>query len=271
MTTVQRPNRNALDEALGIYRDAMRPFLLRALRRVRGSDLLTTIRYALPKHQKDMFDRNISRINKDAAGAIDIGMFPHLVSVYWEVAFCDELGRDKTASSLIWIIKTARNEAAHPGTTDMDIGYTYSRLTDIADVLGRINAPDEKKEVEAIRNGISKRSIEQFLKYQKTPKDISDSDNDEVSSSWSHIEQKQAIKSSQNDTTDSTGQFVIYEDDPTNRARIHRVNCRFYVNRKQERLPDNRWYSGFYSLEDADAARLELGKRDSGSCKICVR
>ena len=34
--------------------------------------------------------------------------------------------------------------------------------------------------------------------------------------------------------------YVIYEDDATNRARIHVVTCPHYVKRKTDRLPDNR-------------------------------
>lgn len=47
MTTRPRPNRDALSEAIDIYRDAMRPFILRRLRQVRGTTLDKAITSAL--------------------------------------------------------------------------------------------------------------------------------------------------------------------------------------------------------------------------------
>ena len=37
MQTTNRPNEDALRQAIDIYRDAMRPFIVRQLRRVRGA------------------------------------------------------------------------------------------------------------------------------------------------------------------------------------------------------------------------------------------
>ena len=283
MTTIQRPNKNDLVDACDIYRDAMRPFLLRALRRVRGSSLLTTIKHALPAHQRNMFDTAMLQNGESEAGALDIGMFPHLVSVYWREVFYEEFRKDRTACNQIWMIKKARNTAAHPGTTDMDVGYTYSRLTDIADVLGRINALEAKNAVEAIRNRVSRRSIAQYLKSQQGIEAITDSDTKQEASSPPRTERKQAVRRPIRETApdtnnqqrgtvaDATEQFAIYEDDPTNRARIHRADCRWYVNRKDERLPDNRWYHGFYTLKDAESAMSDLSKRDSRRCGHCMR
>ena len=47
MTTRPRPNRDALSEAIDIYRDAMRPFILRRLRQVRGTTIDKAITFAL--------------------------------------------------------------------------------------------------------------------------------------------------------------------------------------------------------------------------------
>ena len=53
------------------------------------------------------------------------------------------------------MIAEARNEAAHPGTADLSWDYTLARLDDIADILGEINAPDEKRQVETIRGKLT--------------------------------------------------------------------------------------------------------------------
>ena len=65
--------------------------------------------------------------------------------------------------------------------------------------------------------------------------------------------------------------YVIYEDDPTNRARIHTINCRYYVGRREETLPDNRWHHGPHTLKAAESVLRDLGKRDSGYCQRCLR
>ena len=154
MTIVQRPNKNAIIQACDIYRDAMRPFLLRGLRRVRGSNLTTSIRNALPDYQKDTFTTTLAQNGNDVAGAIDIDMFPHLVQRHWQAVFLNDFNMDQSVRNVIWLIKDSRDKASHPGTGDLDVEYTRSRLSDIADVLGRINAPDQKGAVEFIRENL---------------------------------------------------------------------------------------------------------------------
>ena len=62
--------------------------------------------------------------------------------------------------------------------------------------------------------------------------------------------------------------FWVYEDDPTNRARVHRGDCR-YCNPCGTRKPDNRWHGPYATRADAFAAMRRLGKRDTGGCGIC--
>lgn len=151
MTTIQRPNKNAIIAACDIYRDAMRPFLLRGLRRVRGSNLTTTIRSTLPDHQKNTFTTTLAQNGNDVAGAIDIDMFPQLVQRHWQEIFLSDFNMDQSVRNVIWLIKDARDKASHPGTADLDVEYTRTSLFHIADVLGRINAPEQKSAVESIR------------------------------------------------------------------------------------------------------------------------
>ena len=65
--------------------------------------------------------------------------------------------------------------------------------------------------------------------------------------------------------------YAIYEDDATNRARIHVVTCRHYIKRKPIRLPDNRWHGPLDSLEAAWAKVRDTRKPDVGECKKCLR
>ncbi|RKU21438.1 hypothetical protein C6500_06685 [Candidatus Poribacteria bacterium] len=131
MNSPKRPNQDALYQALNIYRDAMRPFILRNLKTVHGLA------------PEDQFQNEAD---------IDIGDFPHLFRRYWHNAFEQRFDPDRDVRSAVGIITEARNQVSHPGTEDIDPSYALSRLHDIADVLGQINAPDQKREVESIRD-----------------------------------------------------------------------------------------------------------------------
>ena len=131
MNAPKRPNQDALYQALNIYCDAMRPFILRNLKTVQGLA------------PEDHFQNE---------AAIDIGDFPHLFRRYWQSAFEHRFDPDRDIRSAIGIITEARNQVSHPGTEDLTSGYALSRLHEIADILGQINAPEQKQEIEAIRD-----------------------------------------------------------------------------------------------------------------------
>ena len=145
--TTPRPNRDALNKAIDVYRDAMRPFIVRTLKRVKGAKPEDLIERALPPNQADEVKR--ARASKDIGNAIDMGHFPHVVQKNWVEAFASPL-QDRVVQNLIWVISHARNEAAHPGESDLDHNYVMSRLSDIADVLRRADQAAAKK-VEDIR------------------------------------------------------------------------------------------------------------------------
>jgi predicted AAA+ superfamily ATPase len=152
-TTVERPNRNALSEALDIYRDAMRPFIVRSLRRVRGARIENIIAHLLNDYQSQQFQGNLRRNPGNIEAAIDINDFPTLISRGWRGAFQNEFpSGDKSVKNAAWQIMEARNSVSHPGTQDLDAEFVRSRLFDIADTLGKINAPQQKAEVERIRD-----------------------------------------------------------------------------------------------------------------------
>ena len=138
-TTIDRPNRDALQKALDIYRDAMRPFIVRSLRRVPGGRVEDTILNLLNDYQKGQFQDNLSRNHADIEAAIDINDFPTIISRGWRIAFQREFpSGDHTVQNAAWQITEARNSVSHPGTQDLDAELVRSRLFDIADTLGRI-------------------------------------------------------------------------------------------------------------------------------------
>ena len=109
----------------------MRPFILRNLKAVQ--DLAPEDRF---QNEAD----------------IDIGNFPYLFREYWHDVFKHCFDPDRDIRSAVGIITEARNQVSHPGTEDIDASYALSRLHDITDVLGQINAPEQKREVEVIRD-----------------------------------------------------------------------------------------------------------------------
>ena len=137
MNSSQRPNQDALYQALNIYRDAMRPFIFRNLKTAQG---------VTPEDRIQSEDD------------IDIGKFPHLFRKYWREAFEQRFDPDRDVRSAVGIITEARNKVSHPGADDIDTGYALSRLHDIADILGQINAPEQKREVETIRDKLLTRT-----------------------------------------------------------------------------------------------------------------
>ncbi len=150
-TKTDRPNRDALSRALDIYRDAMRPFIVRCLKRISGKQVEDAISESLSDRQAEQFRQNLGR-NSSVEDAIDINDFPNLVSRNWPEVFSQAFKGDRTVQNLLWIIVNVRNEVAHPGRQDMDAEHARSRLYDLADLIGRINKPEEKRAVEGIRD-----------------------------------------------------------------------------------------------------------------------
>ena len=155
MTTTMRPNRDALHRAIDIYRDALRPFIIRCLRRVPGTTVEGAIARSLPPHQANQFDQDLVLNKNNLESAIDVNLFPSLIQKSWREAFSTEFREDKTIQSELWMISKARNQVSHPGTRDLESEYTRTHLFLIADALGRINAREQKQAVEEIRDQLT--------------------------------------------------------------------------------------------------------------------
>ncbi len=155
MNAIERPCRDILNRALDIYRDAMRPFIVNTLKQVRGRTVEEILYDSLPK-QELQFQERLQANGGDVEAVIDISNFPALVSRNWHgEAFSRRFNGDMTVQNHLYVIAQARNKAAHPDGTDLDAEYTRARLHDIADVLGRINAPEQKQRVEELRQELT--------------------------------------------------------------------------------------------------------------------
>ena len=65
--------------------------------------------------------------------------------------------------------------------------------------------------------------------------------------------------------------YVLYVDHGADHARVHKIECGHYINRKAETQPNNGWCHGPYTLEEAKSALCDLGKTSSGPCGNCFR
>lgn len=147
MIATNYPNRDALYAAYTIYRDAMRRFIIRCLEKNGNTPPEQLINKAL-NHS----EHNNIEINN--AASIDIGNFPDIIVAYWknEVSFSEEFDSDSKVRTDTETIKRGRKLWAHPRLEDTDPEETQKLLSLISKVLGEINAPNEKRKVEAIRN-----------------------------------------------------------------------------------------------------------------------
>ena len=148
MSSQKRPNQHELFKATNIYLDAMRPFIVRNMKRVPSM---------------------VAEDRIEDPDDVEIGDFPHLVRKYWRYAFAQHFDPQWDARSRIGLIKEARNRVSHPRTKDISLDYALARLEDIADVLGAINAPDRASEVRAIRNKLASVSHDTPLVQESKP------------------------------------------------------------------------------------------------------
>jgi TIR domain len=66
--------------------------------------------------------------------------------------------------------------------------------------------------------------------------------------------------------------YYVYEDDPTNKAKIHMATCPYCRDGKgikATRLQDNRWHGPFTTLQEAEKLAYRLNKKNTERCKTC--
>ena len=170
MATIDRPNREALSRAIDIFRDAMRPFLTRCLKRVPKTTVEVAVKRSLSQHHADTFARDLQS-NNDLASAIDVNYFPYLVQRNWRDAFAPELSGGKSIQSELWLISGARNQVAHPGTQDLEEDFTRAHIYHISTVLGTIRAVEPKRAVDDILAGLAAPPVQVKI-AQKAATDI---------------------------------------------------------------------------------------------------
>ena len=154
-TTVDRPNKDALNKAVDIYRDAMRPFIVGNLHSVPGWRVEDVICRSLNENQASRFQKNLAQNPGNVEAAIDVGDFPDLINRNWRGVFNRQFPSGGQVVQYLSRIREARNKAAHPDTVDLDIEFVKERLHDIMDVMDWIYAPEQRREVNEISQCLS--------------------------------------------------------------------------------------------------------------------
>ena len=145
------PNRDALDDALHVYLDAMFQFVserldeqsIRDILRLQSSDDL----------RKEMEVKDIAKLIRER----------------WSWSFKEKfkiIDRNDTryydARSVTSLIIEGRNQASHQRLRKLDRDFTRSQLFLIAEILGKIKRPDAQREVEDIRDELFDDNTEQL-------------------------------------------------------------------------------------------------------------
>lgn len=144
------PNREALRKAHDIYLDAMRPFIIRCLKKLPGQTLEDLISDVLDYEPNDSIET-----------VIDIGNIPRLLKNYWYDVFGKEFNADLNVQNTTWLITEGRNFWAHPGMEDVDAESTRTHLFHVARVLSEIKNRGAKQAVEAIRDQLFSDEVEE--------------------------------------------------------------------------------------------------------------
>ena len=121
-------------------------------------DAAHLIAEALADRASSRFRRDLRSGAVDLESAIDSGDIPEIISRYWFRSFSQKFPASRIrvdVRSTVQVIKQARNEVEHwTQRNDMDLETARARLTDVAQVLRLINAPNEQREVELIRSRV---------------------------------------------------------------------------------------------------------------------
>ena len=256
MNLSERPIKNALHCALDVYLFAMRTFLVHNLREVNGKNLGETVRNSLNGSHLSSFELSLSK-GKSIEDSIDIGHFGSLIYRNWYEVFLSTFHGYESVKNLVASIKKVRNRLAHPSQEeiiqDFDPGDAKKCLAEIADMLGRIDRPNEKRSVESISEQLFTPPAASDVAAPVAPK-------------------KDTPEAPPPNPAESGPSYWVYEDAPTSRARIHKAACRLCNDGRGlhgSRLPDNRWIGPLESVEVALEVALDTERRDIAECKFC--
>lgn len=144
-----RPNRDAVDRGLGFYIDAMRPYMMKHLMAMKGPTEQFVRTAVNGNRWSRQFNRGFSQ-SKTLEELLEPDDFRSIIQHYWRDRFHVAFKGDHGIRHRLGLVAEARNEVAHVGSSDLDIGTAVMYLTAMSQVLYAINAPDARTAVDKI-------------------------------------------------------------------------------------------------------------------------
>ena len=118
MPVTKRPCQDALYQGMNIFRDTMRPYIVRRLESIVGVSVTKSIEDSLTPTLKERFWQN-ERERGSVETAIDVNMFGSIVWHNWRQSFESELDDSKRILSDFEVILRDRNLVSHPDSGDI--------------------------------------------------------------------------------------------------------------------------------------------------------
>ncbi len=156
MTTQNNKTRDALDRGLTIYRDTMRRFIVQSLERSNPNRPVENVIAESMPSSNDYY-RLLRQRGNNVEESIDIGNFLPMVSKHWDDVFSKRINDRYAFLNRHGLVNEIRRSWAHGIVIDHETAR--SRLTDIAEILGIVNATDQKRAVEEIRDSLTVQPI----------------------------------------------------------------------------------------------------------------
>ena len=264
MSTAKYPNRNALRDANDIYLDYMRPFVIHHLKQVPGENVENLIAEALDDRQADDFWRKLDEDN-DIESAIDFSYFPLIIKENWLIkqnrrnyGFAQRFDGDMTVQSRLWLIREGRNACEHRPAKDLDREFVQTHLFLIAEVLSKINRPDQQHEVETIRN-----------KLDNTKEHLAEAKERLKSVEAENAEYRESLEKSKKDLETAESKKIEYkqenerlsEEEDKKEKRLKKLS-RQLKNARAENEKNKKNLSGAKQrLEESEAAQADYKER----------
>ena len=264
MSKAKYPNRNALRDANDIYLDYMRPFIIHHLKQVPGENVENLIAEALDDRQADDFWRKLDEDN-DIESAIDFSYFPLIIKENWLIkqnrrnyGFAQRFDGDMTVQSKLWLIREGRNACEHRPAKDLDREFVQTHLFLIAEVLSKINRPDQQHEVEAIRNKLdnTKERLEEAEERLKEMKAENAKYQRSLTEAERHLETAKSEKSKYEEANATLSQQIDEKEKRHKKLSRQLKNARAETDKNKKNLADTK-----KRLEKSEVAQTDYKQR----------
>ena len=153
MVPVLRPNRDALDKAIGIYHDCLREFIIRALKLDPSQDINDAMRHALRGRRLEDFEEQLGK-GEMVEEFLDVQDIPHVIAAHWDSVFGGLFNKNKDIFNHCHDAKRGRDKAYHRATRDLGTPEAISHLYHISEALRLIVCTYGQGQVDQISNGI---------------------------------------------------------------------------------------------------------------------